>query len=174
ALGALGVGCIGYVGHGAALRAPIGGFESPTLTLVGSGRGLPSGLGSQIHPPGAGPALRRAGSARACEHRLLRTAGAGRDSPSPPPGPRHARGLAETRRRRAAYLFSLTGVAHPAPAWRQAAEQRVNPQLRQLINGMPDNPAMVLNRRTDLLAWNPAAVAPPASRACSQRRTPGP
>jgi hypothetical protein len=51
----------------------------------------------------------------------------------------------------------------PPPAWRQAAEQRVNSQLQQLINGMPDIPAMVLNRRTDLPAWNPAAVAPPAS-----------
>src|ERR1700716_329870 len=51
-----------------------------------------------------------------------------------------------------AYLFTLADVAQPAPARRQPAEQRVDPQLRQLINGMPDIPAMVLNRRMDVLA----------------------
>jgi transcriptional regulator with XRE-family HTH domain len=58
-----------------------------------------------------------------------------------------------------AYLFTLADVAQPAPARRQPAEQRVDPQLQQLINGMPDIPAMVLNRRTDVLAWNTAAAA---------------
>jgi transcriptional regulator with XRE-family HTH domain len=57
-----------------------------------------------------------------------------------------------------AYLFTLADVAPPAPARRQPAEQRVDPQLQQLLNGMPDIPAMVLNRRTDVLAWNPAAA----------------
>jgi transcriptional regulator with XRE-family HTH domain len=67
-----------------------------------------------------------------------------------------ALGLATDER---AYLFSLADVAPPAPARRQPAEQRVDPQLQQLINGMPDIPAIILNRRLDVLAWNTAAAA---------------
>ncbi|GAA1699600.1 helix-turn-helix transcriptional regulator [Streptomyces yatensis] len=58
-----------------------------------------------------------------------------------------------------AYLFALADATPPAPARRQPAQQRVDPQLQQLIHGMPDIPAMILNRRLDVLAWNTAAAA---------------
>ncbi|WP_326813024.1 helix-turn-helix transcriptional regulator [Streptomyces scopuliridis] len=57
-----------------------------------------------------------------------------------------------------AYLFAVAEVAQPAPA-RQPAGQQVDQQLRQLLDGMHDIPAMVLNRRQDVLAWNPAVAA---------------
>ncbi|MFC8826038.1 helix-turn-helix domain-containing protein [Streptomyces sp. NPDC057137] len=70
-----------------------------------------------------------------------------------------------------AYLFTVADVTQPAPA-RTPARQTVDPRLRQLLDGMRDIPAMVLNRRMDVLAWNPAAAAlltdfgelPPAER----------
>jgi hypothetical protein len=46
-----------------------------------------------------------------------------------------------------------------APAARQPAGQQVDPQLRRLLDGMHDIPAMVLSRRQDVLAWNSAAAA---------------
>ncbi|WP_370967506.1 helix-turn-helix transcriptional regulator [Amycolatopsis sp. cg9] len=55
-----------------------------------------------------------------------------------------------------AYLFTLADVAPEPPA---PAEDHVAGPLRQLLDGMPDVPAMVLNRRQDVLAWNRAAVA---------------
>jgi hypothetical protein len=58
-----------------------------------------------------------------------------------------------------AYLFSLADIAPRAPARRQPAEQRVDPVLQQLIDGMPDIPALILSRRLDVLAWNTAATA---------------
>lgn len=57
------------------------------------------------------------------------------------------------------YLFTLAEVARPAPRRRQAAEQQVGPELRQLLAGMAEVPAMLMNRRMDVLAWNAAAVA---------------
>lgn len=57
-----------------------------------------------------------------------------------------------------AYLFTVADVTQAAPA-RQPAGQRVDPQLQQLLDGMHDIPAMVLNRRMDVLAWNRGAAA---------------
>jgi len=57
------------------------------------------------------------------------------------------------------YLFALADVAPAVPARPRPGRQRVDRQLRQLLDGMPDIPAMILNRRLDVLAWNRAAVA---------------
>lgn len=56
-----------------------------------------------------------------------------------------------------AYLFELSGKdagrAHRRPA------QRVQPQLRRLLDDLTNTPALVLGRCTDILAWNPLAAA---------------
>jgi transcriptional regulator with XRE-family HTH domain len=57
-----------------------------------------------------------------------------------------------------AYLFAVADVAQTALA-RQPAELLVDQHLRQLLDGMHDIPALVLNRRQDVLAWNSAAAA---------------
>lgn len=57
-----------------------------------------------------------------------------------------------------AYLFALADAA-PAPAAPPSGRPPVDPQLRQLLATMHDVPAMVLNRRLDVLAWNHAATA---------------
>ncbi|SNS22740.1 Transcriptional regulator, contains XRE-family HTH domain [Streptosporangium subroseum] len=57
-----------------------------------------------------------------------------------------------------AYLFTVADVTQAAPA-RQPARQQVDQQLRQLLDGMHGIPALLLNRRQDVLAWNAAAVA---------------
>jgi transcriptional regulator with XRE-family HTH domain len=57
-----------------------------------------------------------------------------------------------------AYLFTVADTTQPAPG-RAPGRQQVDPRLRQLLDGMPDIPAMVLNRRMDVLAWNPGAAA---------------
>ena len=56
-----------------------------------------------------------------------------------------------------AYLFTVADVTQAVA--RRPAGQRVDQQLRQLLDGMHDIPAMILNRRQDVLAWNSAAVA---------------
>ncbi|MFI6346701.1 helix-turn-helix transcriptional regulator [Streptomyces sp. NPDC050560] len=56
------------------------------------------------------------------------------------------------------YLFTVADVPQLAPAGRPAP-QRVDSRLRLLLDGMHDIPALVLGRRTDVLAWNRAAVA---------------
>jgi transcriptional regulator with XRE-family HTH domain len=56
-----------------------------------------------------------------------------------------------------AYLFTVADVTQ-APA-RQPGKQMVDRQLRQLLDGMHDIPAMILNRRMDVLAWNRGASA---------------
>ncbi|WP_411146089.1 helix-turn-helix transcriptional regulator [Streptomyces sp. x-80] len=56
------------------------------------------------------------------------------------------------------YLLTLADVAPAVPA-RQPGRPEVAPRLRQLLDTMPDVPAMVLNRRLDVLAWNPGAAA---------------
>jgi transcriptional regulator with XRE-family HTH domain len=69
------------------------------------------------------------------------------------------------------YLFTVADVA-PATAARRPAAPDVDQRLRQLLDTMPDIPAMVLNRRMDVLAWNRGAAAlltdfgslPPAER----------
>jgi transcriptional regulator with XRE-family HTH domain len=56
------------------------------------------------------------------------------------------------------YLFAIADVAPPASA-RPAREQRVPPQVRQLLDCLHDVPALVLGRRQDVLAWNAPAAA---------------
>lgn len=55
------------------------------------------------------------------------------------------------------YLFELAGKDATRP--RRPASQRVEPQLRRLIDDLTTTPAMVLGRRMDILAWNPLAAA---------------
>jgi transcriptional regulator with XRE-family HTH domain len=57
-----------------------------------------------------------------------------------------------------AYLFAVADVTQASRA-RQPARQQVDQQLRQLLDGMHDIPALVLDRRQDVLAWNSAAAA---------------
>ncbi|MCG6495301.1 helix-turn-helix domain-containing protein [Kitasatospora sp. A2-31] len=60
----------------------------------------------------------------------------------------------------------LHRLARPRPAGRAAAEppaprgpQPVRPMLARLLEQLHDTPAMVMGRRMDVLAWNPAATA---------------
>ncbi|MFC9502952.1 helix-turn-helix transcriptional regulator [Streptomyces sp. NPDC057002] len=55
------------------------------------------------------------------------------------------------------HLFEL--VARDGRAPRRRPAQKVQPQLRRLLDELPTAPALVLGRRTDILAWNPLAVA---------------
>ncbi|MFF2848198.1 helix-turn-helix transcriptional regulator [Streptomyces sp. NPDC058001] len=57
-----------------------------------------------------------------------------------------------------AHLFTLAETVQAAPA-RQPIAHHVDQQLRHLLDGMHDVPAMILNRRMDVLAWNRAARA---------------
>ncbi|MER5792194.1 helix-turn-helix transcriptional regulator [Streptomyces sp. NPDC001980] len=56
------------------------------------------------------------------------------------------------------YLLTLADVAPAAPR-RRPGRPDVAPGLRQLLATMPDVPAMILNRRMDVLAWNVGAAA---------------
>ncbi|MFF7650688.1 helix-turn-helix domain-containing protein [Streptomyces sp. NPDC007983] len=56
-----------------------------------------------------------------------------------------------------AYLFELSGKDAGRPRRRPA--QRVQPQLRRLLDDLTNTPALVLGRCTDVLAWNPLAAA---------------
>ncbi|MFB7501259.1 helix-turn-helix domain-containing protein [Streptomyces sp. NPDC056161] len=56
-----------------------------------------------------------------------------------------------------AYLFDLSGKDAGRPRRRTA--QKVRPQLRRLLDDLPTTPAVVLGRRTDILAWNSMAAA---------------
>jgi hypothetical protein len=54
----------------------------------------------------------------------------------------------------------LHNLARPERTPRRSSPpQRVRPQLRQLLHAMPDVPAFVVGRRTDVLAWNPLGAA---------------
>ncbi|MBC3191759.1 helix-turn-helix transcriptional regulator [Pseudonocardia sp. C8] len=55
------------------------------------------------------------------------------------------------------YLFELAGK-DPAPPRRRTA-QRVQPQLRRLLDDLTTTPAVVLGRRMDVLEWNRMAAA---------------
>jgi transcriptional regulator with XRE-family HTH domain len=57
-----------------------------------------------------------------------------------------------------AYLFTVADVTQTTPASRPG-KQKVDRQLLQLLDAMLDIPAMVLNRRMDVLAWNRGAAA---------------
>ncbi|MEW2128928.1 helix-turn-helix domain-containing protein [Streptomyces sp. NPDC005435] len=56
-----------------------------------------------------------------------------------------------------AYMLELAGKDTSRP--RRQAPQKVQPQLRQLLDNLTNVPAMVLGRRMDVLAWNPLAAA---------------
>ncbi|MBM2619726.1 helix-turn-helix domain-containing protein [Actinoplanes sp. LDG1-06] len=56
-----------------------------------------------------------------------------------------------------AYLFELSGKDAGRPRRRPA--QKVQPQLRRLLDDLSNTPALVLGRCTDILAWNPLAAA---------------
>ncbi|MFD7623168.1 helix-turn-helix transcriptional regulator [Streptomyces sp. NPDC059802] len=56
------------------------------------------------------------------------------------------------------YLLTVAD-AGPVAAARRAGRPEVDPRLRQLLDTMPGIPAMILNRRTDVLAWNRGAAA---------------
>ncbi|AGM03397.1 helix-turn-helix domain-containing protein [Amycolatopsis keratiniphila] len=68
------------------------------------------------------------------------------------------------------YLYDLAGRADARPRRRSA--QRVRPAMRRLLDQLTRTPALVLGKRLDILAWNPAAAAlytdfgavPPARR----------
>lgn len=59
------------------------------------------------------------------------------------------------------HLHHLARPQHTArPARRhQTRPQRVRPMLQQLLDELKDVPAVVMGRRMDILAWNPAACA---------------
>ncbi|MEW2049009.1 helix-turn-helix transcriptional regulator [Streptomyces sp. NPDC005476] len=59
--------------------------------------------------------------------------------------------LDESERR---YLHDLARVDRQRPRGRRPAPERVTPAMRQLLDVLGDVPAIVLGRRTDVLAWN--------------------
>jgi transcriptional regulator with XRE-family HTH domain len=62
--------------------------------------------------------------------------------------------LDEDQRR---YLFSLAGK--PSGRTPRRAAQKVQPQLRRLLDDLTTTPAIVMGRRMDVLAWNDLAAA---------------
>ncbi|MET7815625.1 helix-turn-helix domain-containing protein [Streptomyces sp. NPDC005395] len=56
-----------------------------------------------------------------------------------------------------AYLLELSGRDTARP--RRRTSQKVRPQLRRLLDDLCTTPAVVLGRRTDILAWNAMASA---------------
>ncbi|MEU4657837.1 helix-turn-helix domain-containing protein [Streptomyces sp. NPDC023723] len=55
-----------------------------------------------------------------------------------------------------AYMFELSGRDAARP--RRRNTQKVQPQLQRLLDDLPTTPAVVLGRRTDILAWNAMAA----------------
>ncbi|GAA5016245.1 helix-turn-helix transcriptional regulator [Streptomyces siamensis] len=55
------------------------------------------------------------------------------------------------------YLFGLAGRASARP--RRRARQKVQPQLRRLLDDLSTTPAIVMGRRMDVIAWNSLAAA---------------
>ncbi|MFJ6138303.1 helix-turn-helix transcriptional regulator [Kitasatospora sp. NPDC092286] len=63
--------------------------------------------------------------------------------------------LADALRLDEAERAHLHVLARPSgAARRRSAPERLGPGLRQLLDAIPDVPALVLGRRTDVLAWN--------------------
>jgi transcriptional regulator with XRE-family HTH domain len=56
-----------------------------------------------------------------------------------------------------AYLFELAGKNQDRP--RRRAVQKVQPTLQRLLDNLIDTPAIIVGRRTDILAWNSLAAA---------------
>ncbi|MEW1718112.1 helix-turn-helix transcriptional regulator [Streptomyces sp. NPDC093109] len=55
------------------------------------------------------------------------------------------------------YLFELAGKDQARP--RRRTVQKVQPTLQRLLDNLIDTPAIVMGRRTDILAWNSLAAA---------------
>ncbi|ACU70890.1 transcriptional regulator, XRE family [Catenulispora acidiphila DSM 44928] len=70
-----------------------------------------------------------------------------------------------------AYLFTVADVTHSAPT-RRPSQSEAAPRLHRLLDTMTDIPAIVVNHRMDVLAWNRGAAGlltdfsalPPAHR----------
>ncbi|MYS36751.1 helix-turn-helix protein [Streptomyces sp. KhCrAH-43] len=62
--------------------------------------------------------------------------------------------LDEDQRR---YLFGLAGKETAKP--RRRTVQKVQPQLRRVLDDLTSTPAIVMGRRMDVIAWNPLAAA---------------
>jgi transcriptional regulator with XRE-family HTH domain len=56
------------------------------------------------------------------------------------------------------YLYELAGRTDARPHRRRPA-QRLRPAMRRLLDQLTHTPALVLGKRLDILAWNPAAAA---------------
>lgn len=56
------------------------------------------------------------------------------------------------------YLYELAGRTDARPRRRRLA-QRLRPAMRRLLDQLTETPALVLGKRLDILAWNPAAAA---------------
>ncbi|WP_428957133.1 helix-turn-helix domain-containing protein [Streptomyces sp. cg35] len=56
------------------------------------------------------------------------------------------------------YLYDIAGRADARPRRRRPAE-RPRPAMLRLLDQLTETPALVLGRRLDVLAWNPAAAA---------------
>ncbi|WP_030619281.1 helix-turn-helix domain-containing protein [Streptomyces fulvoviolaceus] len=55
------------------------------------------------------------------------------------------------------YLFGLAGKETARP--RRRASQKVQPQLRRVLDDLTSTPAIVMGHRMDVIAWNPLAAA---------------
>ncbi|MFC9429801.1 helix-turn-helix domain-containing protein [Streptomyces sp. NPDC056987] len=55
------------------------------------------------------------------------------------------------------YLFGLAGKETAKP--RRRALQKVQPQLRRVLDDLTTTPAVVMGHRMDVIAWNPLAAA---------------
>ncbi|MER5184933.1 helix-turn-helix transcriptional regulator [Streptomyces sp. NPDC002896] len=55
------------------------------------------------------------------------------------------------------YVFGLAGKETAKP--RRRARQKVQPQLRRVLDDLTATPAIVMGRRMDVIAWNPLAAA---------------
>ncbi|MEV1038131.1 helix-turn-helix transcriptional regulator [Streptomyces sp. NPDC050204] len=55
------------------------------------------------------------------------------------------------------YVFDLAGKEAARP--RRRARQKVQPQLRRVLDDLTATPAVVMGRRMDVIAWNPLAAA---------------
>jgi transcriptional regulator with XRE-family HTH domain len=58
-----------------------------------------------------------------------------------------------------AHLHALAATGGRRPAPRRPPAERVDPALSDLLAGLGEVPAVVLGRRTDVLAWNPSGHA---------------
>lgn len=57
------------------------------------------------------------------------------------------------------YLFAVAGVVPPVTRTTRDAQDSVPHQVLQVVAGLAEVPALVVNRRMDVLTWNEAAAA---------------